>query len=169
MGIIIRTKTVTAAALCTAALASPANADTQTTNLGVSATVTANCTVTATPLDFPDVNTLSGSAVTGTGTFSVTCTNGTGWTAAADIGNGSGASYTNRRMTDGGSNTLNYNLYTTAGYTTVWGDDSGATDLIGNTGTGSAQSVTVYGRIPAGQTTVPAGDYSDIVEITVTY
>lgn len=168
MGISNRIKSVVVAALCTASVASPAVAGTRTTDMDVSATVTGNCTISASELAFPDVDTLSGTAVTGTGGLSVRCTNGTGWTAAADIGDGSGASYTNRRMTAGG-NTLNYNLFTSGTYGTVWGDGTGGSATIGGTGTGSVQNITIHGRIPAGQTAVPAGDYTDLIGITVTY
>ena len=157
-----------AGACAAAALASPAAAGTTSSNLSVSASVNASCTVSTTALDFGGVDTLSASPVDGTGGVSVTCTNGTDWTAAADAGSGSGASFATRLMSAGG-NTLSYTLYTNAGRTTVWGDGSGSTATIGNTGSGSAQNVTVYGRIPAGQTSVPAGAYSDTVSVTITY
>ena len=148
--------------------ATSASAGTATAPLNVSATVTANCTITTTPLAFGNVNTLSGSNVDGTGGLSISCTNGTAWAASAGVGAGSGATYGSRRMT-AGTDLLDYNIYTDSGRTTVWGDDSGATDLIGGTGTGLAQSVTVYGRVGLGQTSVPAGNYTDTVSVTVTY
>ena len=151
-----------------ATFATPAQAGTQSSNLSVSATVSANCTISTTPLDVGSIDALSASAVTGTGGVSITCTNGSGWTATADVGTGSGATFATRRMTAGG-NTLDYSLYTTSGYATVWGDGTGSTGTITGTGTGSAQSVTVYGRIPGGQNSVPAGSYADTVSVTVTY
>ena len=147
---------------------SPAAAATTSSTLNVDATVTANCTVSTSAIDFGDVDPLSGSNVDGTGGITVTCTSGTGWTATAGVGTGSGASFASRRMADG-SNLLNYNLYTNAGRTIVWGDDSGSTDPLTGTGNGSAQNVTVYGRVGSGQTTVPPGDYSDDISVTVTY
>ncbi|MDQ4087712.1 MAG: spore coat U domain-containing protein [Pseudomonadota bacterium] len=150
-------------------LASAAAAAAQSySTLTVEAEVKANCTVSAGSIDFGDVNPISGSNVNGSGTFSVTCTNGTGWTATAGVGSGSGASYTSRRMT-AGSNTLNYNLYTSGSYATVWGDGTASTGTLTGTGTGSAQSTTVYGRIASGQTSVPPGSYADSVSITVSY
>jgi spore coat protein U-like protein len=147
---------------------SPAFAATTSSTLNVSATVTANCTVSTSPLAFGNVNPLSGADVDGAGGITVTCTNGTGWDASAGIGGGSGASFASRRMT-AGANLLNYNLYTDAGRTTVWGDGTGSTALISDTGSGVAQSVTIYGRVPLGQTTVPPGAYADTVSVTVTY
>jgi len=151
-----------------AAFSAPAFAATTSSTLNVDATVTANCTVSTSPIAFGNVNPLSGSNVDASGGITVTCTNGTGWTAAADVGSGSGATYASRRMTDSG-NLLSYNIYTNAGRTTVWGDGTGSTATIGNTGTGAAQSVTVYGRVGSGQVTVPPGSYDDTVSVTVTY
>ena len=68
------------------------------------------------------------------------------WTASAGVGGGSGASFATRKMTSG-ANLLNYNLYTTSGSHQVWGDGTGSTATLGGTGTGSAQAVTVYGRV----------------------
>ena len=152
----------------TAALALPTAAQAQTADLTVNATVTANCTVSTTALDFGNVNTLSGADVDGTGGVTVTCTNGTDWSAAADAGNGSGATLADRRMT-GGGNLLSYSLFIDAARTTVWGDGTGTTATVDDTGTGLAQNFTVYGRVGAGQTGVPAGGYTDTVGVTVTY
>ena len=146
---------------------SPAHAATTSTTLNVSATVTANCTVTSSPIAFGSVNPLGGN-VDATGGITVTCTNGTAWSADAGVGAGAGATFVARRMTSG-ANLLNYNIYTDAGRTTVWGDGSGSTATIANTGTGIAQAVTVYGRVPSGQVTVPPGAYADTVAVTVTY
>lgn len=148
--------------------AAPASAGTASSNLSVNATVTANCTISTSALNFGSVDTLSASPVDGSGGITVTCTNGTGWTAAADVGIGSGASFVSRRMSQG-LNLLSYNLYTNAARTDVWGDGSGTTFTIANTGTGAAQAVSIYGRIPAGQISVPAGGYADTVSVTVTY
>ena len=165
---LIRCACLAGACAAAAALATPAVAGTTSSNLSVSANVNANCTVSTTALDFGGIDTLSASPVDGTGGISVTCTSGTAWTAAADIGSGSGASFASRRMSAGG-NTLSYTIYTDAGRTTVWGDGSGSTGTVGNTGSGAAQNVTVYGRVPAGQTSVPAGSYADTVSVTITY
>lgn len=159
---------IAAGVFAAAAFATPASAGTQSSNLSVSATVSANCSISTTPLDFGSIDTLSASAVDGTGGVSITCTNGSSWAASADVGSGSGATFASRRMS-AGSDTLNYTLYTDAGRTTVWGDGSGSTATVDDTGTGASQSITIYGRIPAGQTSVPAGDYADTVSVTVTY
>lgn len=149
-------------------LPTAATAATVGSSLGVNATVTANCTISTSALAFGNVNTLSGSNVDGTGGLSITCTNGTGWSASAGVGGGSGATFASRKMAQG-SDLLNYSLYTDSARSSVWGDGTGSTSLFSGTGTGSSQAVTVYGRVPSGQTSVPAGSYADTVAVTVTY
>ncbi len=145
-----------------------AMADTASSSLSVSATVTKNCTVSTSPINFGSINTTTGAAVGGTGGLSIVCTSGTDWDASAGVGAGSGASFSERFMGSGG-NVLGYNLYTDSGYSSVWGDGTASTVLVSDTGSGVAQSVTIYGRVGSGQTSVPAGSYSDSVSVTVTY
>jgi spore coat protein U-like protein len=143
-------------------------AATASSSIGVSATVSAACTVSTSSVGFGTVDTTSGSNVDAAGSISVTCTNGTTWSAAAGAGGGSGATMANRKMTSG-ANTLGYTLYTDSGRSTVWGDGTLSTGLLTGTGTGTSQSASVYGRIFANQTGVPAGSYADTVSVTVTY
>ena len=133
----------------------------------VTAEVIDACNLTANDLDFGNYSSISGSNVDATSTLDVTCTNGTAYTLALDDGMTTGGTFTTRLMTDG-SNTLEYNLYTSTARTTVWGDASGATETVGDTGDGTQQSLTVYGRIPASQN-VPVGSYSDSVTATVSF
>lgn len=163
-----RTAALAAGLTLAAVCAAPASAATVGGTLNTSATVTANCTVSTSAVAFGSVNAISGSNVDASGGLSVTCTNGTAWAASAGVGAGSGASFTGRRMT-GGANLLGYNLYTSNAYSTVWGDGTASTATIGGTGSGSAQSVTIYGRVASGQTSVPAGSYADTVAVTITY
>ncbi len=158
-----------AAALTAALVTAPAYATDTGDSLDVNATVTANCTVSTSAVAFGNVDVTSGQAVEGTGSISVTCTSATPWTAKADVGAGSGADHTIRKMANG-ANLLNYSLFTDSARTQVWGDGVVAeTATLADTGTGTAQTKTVYGRIPAGQTGLPAGAYADTVQVTVTY
>jgi spore coat protein U-like protein len=163
-----KTMAVRAGALLAALAPAPAFAATTSTTLNVDATVTANCSVSSSALSFGNVNPLSGSDVDAAGGISVTCTSGTDWEATAGVGSGSGASFADRRMTSG-ANLLSYNIYTDAARANVWGDGTGGTATIADTGTGAVQNVTVYGRVPSGQTSVPPGGYADTVAVTVTY
>lgn len=92
---------------------------------------------------------------------------------------GLAASYAPRRMASGASR-LNYNLYTTAARTVVWGDGSGSTAIVpaylggafnlnGNqTLAFNNPNLTIYGRIPAGQTAA-TGLYADTITVTLTF
>jgi spore coat protein U-like protein len=143
-----------------------AGALTATTTMNVTATVLSSCSVSATDLAFGNYNPISGAALDGATSISVTCTNGTSYNVGISAGGGAGATTASRKMTNG-ANTLNYTLYRDAGRTNVWGDIV-ATDTLPGTGSGAAQPIDVYGRIPGGQT-APSGGYSDTVTITVTY
>jgi spore coat protein U-like protein len=160
---------VASGAASSLALPGGAVAGTQQTTLTVNATVTANCTITANPVAFGSVNPLTGTAFDAAGSLDVTCTTGSAWSATADAGAGASATLTARRMTSGAGNTLNYALYTNSGRTLVWGSGAGGTSALTGTGTGAVQSVPIYGRITAGQTTVPAATYGDTVTVTITY
>jgi spore coat protein U-like protein len=72
-----------------------------------------------------------------------------------------------------GTATLQYNLYTTAGFATVFGDGTGTTATIAGTGAGLATPVTttVYGQLldsTANQAVAP-GNYSDTITVTISY
>lgn len=158
-----------AALMAGAVVAQPALAQVATSSMTVNSTVTANCIVSTTAVAFGNVDVTAGTNVDGTGTFSVTCTNGTAWAAAANAGSGTGATLATRKMANG-TNLLNYALYTDTARTTVWGDAATtATAKVSGTGSGSAQSNTIYGRVASGQTSLPAGVYADTVTVTVTY
>jgi spore coat protein U-like protein len=160
---------LSAAAVTALVASSPAAAGTASSNLDVSATVTSNCVLSTSAVAFGNVDVTDGADHDATGGVSVTCTSGTAWSASADAGAGTGASLATRKMANG-ANLLDYALYTDSGRTTVWGDGAGGTTaLISDTGTGSAQSKIIYGRVPSGQTSLPAGSYADTVAVTVTY
>lgn len=142
-------------------------AQTASSNLSVTATVTANCSVSTSAVAFGNVNP-QGANVDATGGLTVTCSNGTAWAASAGVGSGAGATLAVRRMT-AGADTLNYALYTDSNRTNLWGDGTASTVTITGTGNGSAQNSVIYGRVPTGQVTVPPGSYADTVAITVSY
>ena len=159
----------TAALAAVATAAAPASAATTTSSLDVSATVSASCSVSTTAVSFGDVAVLAGTNDDATGGLSVTCTNGTAWSASASAGSGSGATLTDRKMTSG-TNLLSYDLYTDSGHTVIWGDAADTTTAkFSGTGTGSAQANTIYARVPSGQNTARVGSYADAVTVTVTY
>ena len=131
-----------------------------TAELEVGADVVEVCNVTTTAIDFGDVDVTAAANKDATGGFSVICTSGASWTVAANEGNGTSATPTNRKMMSS-TNVLNYALYNEVGRTTNF---TGAT----GEGTGAAQASTIYGRVPGSQNSLPAGAYADSVTITVT-
>jgi len=146
--------------------AGASHAASTTTTFAVQATVTATCTInSATTLNFGSVGVLA-SNVDQSSTIQVTCTNTTPYNIGLDAGTGSGATVAVRKLTSGGA-TINYSLYTSNAYSTVWGTTVG-TDTQAGTGNGSAQSYTVFGRIPP-QTSPAPGSYADTITVTVTY
>jgi spore coat protein U-like protein len=85
-----------------------------------------------------------------------------------EISRGRGHSFMPRRMSRRGEK-LEYNLYLDAARTIIWGDGSRGTSRYQvRPVEGRAESVPIYGRIPARQTVVP-GSYSDHVMLTVNY
>lgn len=153
--------------------AGAAQAATRTTTFNVTANVLANCSVTANALDFGDYTPAAG-ALTGSSTVSVRCTKNTGYTVALNAGTTSGGSIAQRLMKHTSTtDTLQYNLYTTAALTTVFGDGTGGSVTSAGTGSGmgTATAITVYGSLPdsAANQAALTGAYSDTITVTVTY
>lgn len=143
-------------------------AATATSNFQVQATVSASCNIAANPLTFATpYDPTVGTQVDGQTTLDVTCTSATNYTVALNEGLGAGATVTTRKMTSG-ANTLDYTLFREAGRTSIWGTTT-PTETVAGTGTGAAQTLPVYGRILSGQTSVPAGTYTDTVTATITF
>lgn len=156
---------LTVPAACAALFAAPAYAGTATTTFQVTATVASNCGISATTLGFGTYHT--DVQLDGTSTVTVTCTSGLAYNVGLDKGI-NGADVTHRAM-NSGVNTLSYSLFSDSSRTVNWGNTVG-TDTVSGTGNGSAQPLTVYGRIPAVQPTyVPAGSYADTITATVSF
>ena len=62
---------------------------------------------------------------------------------------------------------MSYSLFQTAARTPNGGNIVG-TDTLSGTGTGTAQSLPVYGRVPVSQS-LPTGGYQDTIVATVTF
>lgn len=114
--------------------------------------------------------------VNSTATVSVVCTDiatGGSYTislGASNYGSGNRISTRYLNNTVNGGDSMAFNVYTDAGYTTVWGDGSTGSLLNGTVATGNSNnSHTVYGNIPAGQNTLKAGNFSDSLTMTLTY
>lgn len=131
------------------------------------ATVPASCIIdVVNNLKFGSVSGLITSNTDQTTNFSFTCTKTTPWQVSLD--NGLHANGTVRRMRLGGTNNyVQYELYSDSAHNLPWGSILD-TNTVNNTGTGSSQNLTIYGRVPAPQS-VPSGYYSDTVTVTITY
>jgi spore coat protein U-like protein len=79
----------------------------------------------------------------------------------------------NARKLKGGAYFINYNLFTTAARTVIWGDGTSGTvtlTLGGGSISGGTRNFShnIFGRAPGSQN-VGAGAYSDTITITVTF
>ncbi|WP_420793542.1 spore coat U domain-containing protein [Roseinatronobacter alkalisoli] len=140
---------------------------TSTATFDVTITIQADCEVTSTQtLDFGSSGVLS-TDVDATSNIEVTCTPDVAYTIGLNEGTGIDATITERKMSGGGAETVDYGLFQDAARSVNWGN-SPPTDTVGATGTGTAQTHTVYGRVPP-QATPTAGTYTDTVTVTVSY
>lgn len=139
-----------------------------------------DCTINVSPIAFGDYDPVAQTApLDVAGGVSVGCKRterreqafGVFVSITADTG--SSGTYAARTLRAGGSS-LQYNLFTDAARTTVWGDGSSGTAVVGgtvggaNTGQLNPRTFPVFGRIPGGQDPAP-GAYADTVLITVTF
>lgn len=126
------------------------------------------CSFTVSPLNFGNVDTLSGSATSSTATVNASCSGFPVLTprvlVCPNIGTGSGGANSGARQM-AGPGTLDYQLYSDASRTVVWGSyawphpaRAPAMEVLLVLGSGSASS-TIYGSVPGGQQSVPTGTY----------
>jgi spore coat protein U-like protein len=162
---------LSAGALLASASAAHA-ANPATTTFQVSATVLKNCTVSATNVAFGNYSPTV-AAVSANGTVAVKCTKNSAFTVSLDKGTTAGGAISQRLMSDGAGDTLQYNLYTTSGFATVWGDGTGSSVTQGGTGAGmgTAVNLTVYGNLPdnVANQSVPPNTYTDTITVSVAY
>jgi spore coat protein U-like protein len=153
--------------------AGTASAATRTTTLNISAVVNPNCLVGTTG----DINfgSFDGSAAkTGSANVEVRCSNLTPYTVKLSAG-APGGTFAQRLLSGSGSNKLQYNLYTSNAFATIWGDGTGSTGTQGGTGSGMSSTQvkthTVHGQLPnsVANQDAPTGTYTDTVTVTVEY
>jgi len=153
-----------AVGVCAAAgFASAASAGSVSAGLGIGSSVAATCTISTSAVAFGP---FSGTQIDATGSVTANCVTGTTWNVGLDAGTASGATVTSRKMKSG-ANLLPYSLFSDSGHSVNWGNTIGV-DTVAGTGTGASQTLTVWGRLPAGA--VPAaGTYADTVQATITF
>jgi spore coat protein U-like protein len=136
----------------------------RTSTISVSGPVSPVCSVSAGTLGFPSYSATA--AVVASANLSINCSSGAGYQVS--LGSGLYMSGSTRRMVGPSTNYLNYELYRDSARTLTWGDGTALGSKVGGTGSGAAQTLTVYGRIPAGQYRA-VGSYTDTVLVTIEY
>ncbi len=144
------------------AIGSVALAGTASQDMSVSASISASCDFgAAASLPFGSLNVsqlAAGKIESAPASVKITCTN-TG--TAAKLYGGS-----TRKMLNGASE-MNYQVFTDASRSAVLGTSvSDGADVVAD---GSEQTLTLYGRTGAGQGTLPAGNYSQNLSLTVEF
>jgi spore coat protein U-like protein len=134
-----------------------------TGTVSVTGPVSPICSVTAGTLGF---GAYSGTAALAAAAVTVNCSSG--GTYQVSLGAGANLSGGTRRMAGPASSFLAYQLFRDSGRTLAWGDGTALGARVSGTGSGAAQTLTVYGRIPAGQSAT-VGSYTDSVVVTVEY
>lgn len=132
------------------------------------------CSASAVATSFGAYDPFSASPVDSAGSVTVTCQFLIGVLVnyTIQLSTGAGGGYSPRSLSGPGYQ-LDYNLYTNAGRTNVWGNGSGGTATVSDGYLITllvpfVRNYTVYGRIPAGQNVAPGG-YSDTIIVTVNY
>lgn len=116
--------------------------------------------------------------VLSTGTISISCSNmlslGSYTLALGPSAEGAGDRISTRYLanSNGGAN-MAFNLYTDSRRSIVWGNGSTGALVSGSlpivTLGSYTDNLTVYGKVPAGQNTLKAGNFSGLVTMTLTY
>jgi spore coat protein U-like protein len=131
----------------------------------------AACSVSTTPVSFGSYDVLLPGATDATGSISFVCdeTPPPDVTVAIGQSPNSGGFDPRQMKLTGGTDLLNYNLYTDATYTSIWGDGTGGT-VTRSQRAPRNKTITfqVYGRIPPSQD-VSAGSYNDTLTVTITW
>jgi spore coat protein U-like protein len=153
----------------------PVYASTDTSNMNVTANIDMNCTITTADIAFGEYKPTTdhaSAALTADGSVSTTCTVGSSGKIIIGQGEhaGSGSSDASpvRRMAlNDDSSYLLYDVFSDSDRQTSWTNEGSSG--IAYTASGSAQVMTVYGKIEGGQTTAEKGSYADVLVVTVNY
>lgn len=125
----------------------------------------ASCSVrVVTGVNFGAYNPFLGVADTTTGRIGINCNQNSN--VIISLGAGNSGRYSSRYLLNG-SNQLQYNLYSDASYSKIWGDGSGGSSVVSGNNIRS-KNFNVYGRALASQD-VSVGFYSDTLTITVDF
>ena len=152
------------AAAALAVAAAPALADTDTDILTVRVTVQEACTISGTTIDFGTYSAGQQAALDAQGDIRYDgCAVGT---LVISLDGGSAANVNGRKMRNGDAE-LNYQLYRNPGRSQVWGSGDQAVQQVLLEALVPGV-ISVFGRVAGGQS-VPAGTYTDTVNVTMTF
>lgn len=153
-----------------AIVAAPALAGTLNGTLNVTVTFNDHCeSLSVGTMNFGSHTLVAvGTPITQTATIGMNCTVGTTYDIELGAGSYAGnAVSTTRAMKHATLNQyVDYELYTTGGFATIW--NTLPANAVSDTATATTISHTVHGRIPA-QAIPATGTYNDAVTVTVTY
>lgn len=130
------------------------------------------CHVSVTSINFGTYDVFATSPGDSVGTLTISCTDrAPGVYANVSIGSSANSgTFSPRKMKrSGGTDLLDYNLFTNSNRTTVWGDGTAGTITVttpARVRSGKPVTMNVYGRIPAGRD-VSVGSYTDTLVVTV--
>jgi spore coat protein U-like protein len=139
----------------------------------------ADCTALASGVAFGVYDPLAAAPDDSTASMTVVCAYVSGGTDQVgyrvSLSTGDSGTYSARTM-HAGSSALNYNLYSDAGRTAVWGDGSNGTTVMSDSftvgpGVGNSLRIdtrTIYGRMPARQDALD-GSYADTIVVTLEF
>lgn len=148
-----------------------ANAGSNSDSFTATCTVQANATITAANVAFGAVG--SGSSnQDAQADITVQATNGLNYKVCVNAGSNISGGVRNMEEDGAGTDTIQYYLYSDAGRTTEWGDNTCASNTynaanVSAAGDGNANAHTVYGRIPSVPWSVATASYTDTVTATV--
>lgn len=156
-------------AVAALAFAGSAYAGTSTDDFVVSITLQNDCSITFNDINHGTVTSLAADNDAASTGDTITCTFADSYSIALNVGTG-GGTYGTRALANG-TDTLDFNVYSDASRSTVWGDGSGGSSVLTGTSTGggTADALTVYSRVFGAQTGKPEGTYSSTITATATF
>jgi spore coat protein U-like protein len=126
--------------------------------------VSAACSVELSPVSFGVIDLARQSK--GTGEVVVRCDGATTFQVGISPG---GAGDGTRRMSGPDAGRLDYHLFADAGHSIPWGDGQAIGKArAGSSDGGTPTRLTIYGVVPA-QSGVPEGEYTDSLQVTLTF
>jgi spore coat protein U-like protein len=142
---------------------------------GADSALALTCSVSAIATSFGTYNPFSAVPLDSAGSVTVTCEQlliSILVSYSIQLSSGASGGYAPRRLAGPGYQ-LDYNLYTNAARSSVWGDGGGGTAVVSDgyllgIVVPVQRSYTVYGRMPAGQNVAP-GSYTDTITVTINY